>query len=456
MNLVRKFIASCLVLLALPICIDAGWEAITPRLSSFTMRSVSFVDTLTGWIAGDSFDIITDTLFGNIYKTVNGGKNWNKQIIANDKIGRPHLQFISNENGWCSGRRNDSLFIYNSIDGGVNWNIQYSMFRNLKLIEMNAVYFANANKGWAVGDNGLLLRTVDGGKNWIDTFSISNYLDVYLKHEPFSKVFFVDENIGWAVGGGDSEYGMVIKTTDGGKTWATVYKESVRMKGYRSCFFIDQNRGWVGLGSVPVIARTSDGGQTWDTIQLEKGDFYDMHFTSKDVGWVVGKDDSGYALICRTSDGGLTWKNVTIPKVKATLYALDFSDPNHGWAVGDNGTILKTTDGGGYPQPVINTCNTTSHKANGLLSVRANKQNVTFQYSLPQAQKYSFDIYNVVGCKVANVASGKAVSGMSSASWNYTTTHNGNVSSGIYYAVLRTDGNAGVSRINAMRFSSVK
>ena len=49
--------------------------------------------------------------------------------------------------------------------------------------------------------------------------------------------------------------------------------------------------------------------------------------------------------ILRTTDGGTTWNSQT-SGTTVRLEGVSFTDSNNGTAVGDNGTILRTTDGG--------------------------------------------------------------------------------------------------------------
>lgn len=66
-----------------------------------------------------------------------------------------------------------------------------------------------------------------------------------------------------------------------------------------------------------------------------------VFFVSTSVGWAVG--DGG--IILKTTDGGVTWLLQT-STVNANLYDVFFSDATHGWAVGASGTILVTSNGG--------------------------------------------------------------------------------------------------------------
>ena len=69
--------------------------------------------------------------------------------------------------------------------------------------------------------------------------------------------------------------------------------------------------------------------------------FYDVTFIDENNGWAVGNSGA----ILRSTDGGLNW--VILDYVTdESLKAIDFSDINNGWIVGRQGSVLKTTDGG--------------------------------------------------------------------------------------------------------------
>jgi photosystem II stability/assembly factor-like uncharacterized protein len=88
-------------------------------------------------------------------------------------------------------------------------------------------------------------------------------------------------------------------------------------------------------------------GKDWDSLNPNTVDpNYELKyvtFISEDVGWAVG-----YNIILKATDGGTTW----MPQFKGTplfpiwLYGISFTDENNGAAVGEQGTILRTTNGG--------------------------------------------------------------------------------------------------------------
>lgn len=69
----------------------------------------------------------------------------------------------------------------------------------------------------------------------------------------------------------------------------------------------------------------------------------DVYFSDNQTGWAVGDD----GIIVNTTDGGQTW-NTQASGATDKLRAVFFIDSNTGWAVGgmSNKTMLKTTDGG--------------------------------------------------------------------------------------------------------------
>jgi len=68
-----------------------------------------------------------------------------------------------------------------------------------------------------------------------------------------------------------------------------------------------------------------------------------VYFTSVDTGYAVG--DNG--TILKTTDGGINWLTQN-SCTDVNLYSVHFPSVDTGYVVGDCGTILKTTDGGWY------------------------------------------------------------------------------------------------------------
>ena len=67
----------------------------------------------------------------------------------------------------------------------------------------------------------------------------------------------------------------------------------------------------------------------------------DVTFVNENYGWAVGN----YGTMLHTTNGGTTWTAQTSGS-GSWLYGVFFINSNLGWEVGNNGTIIHTTDGG--------------------------------------------------------------------------------------------------------------
>lgn len=273
---------------------------------------------------------------------------------SEQQIDSPEIKMITTENVhgvimadekkiWLTGNYG---IIYHSEDSGETWEQQISGEKETILCDGT---FINNQKGWLVGINGTILHTLDGGKTWLKQETGTD------KH--LFSISFVDENHGWAAG----EWTTVLHTDNGGKTWNRQTK--VRDKSLNNIYFIDKKTGWV-VGERGLILHTKDGGTTWGRQQPESFEretieellespppsLFGVFFTDKEHGWSCGIEGT----IIITKDGGETWKQLP-PVTDYTLYTIFIKGPK-GWAVGDKGAYLISEDGGitwSYDETII-------------------------------------------------------------------------------------------------------
>jgi photosystem II stability/assembly factor-like uncharacterized protein len=100
----------------------------------------------------------------------------------------------------------------------------------------------------------------------------------------------------------------------------------------------------VALLALPALAHAAGSWGFQDSGITDGTMLASVSFVDTTHGWAVG--DVG--TILRTSDGGAHWapqaSGVTADDI---LLGVFFKDATHGWAVGTNGTIVSTTNGGG-------------------------------------------------------------------------------------------------------------
>lgn len=182
---------------------------------------------------------------------------------------------------------------------------------------------------WAAGSYGKIWVSRDKGMNWA--------LQPTPVTEPLQDIATWDQTHAVAVGND----GVVLVTADGGKTWTRVdaprspiANKLVRVRTYPG------GEAWA-VGEAGTALRSTDYGNHWvRTTPDEDSGWNDV---SKQGGQVILVGEFGRLRV--SSDDGTTWKNLDSP-VKSSLMAVAFKDAAQGTAVGLDGVILATNDGG--------------------------------------------------------------------------------------------------------------
>lgn len=189
---------------------------------------------------------------------------------------------------------------------------------------LNAVIFIRPEIGLAVGDAATILRTADGGETWAPIEIPSRRKLNAVTVLPDGKVLIV------------GNVGFVAASTDQGLTW-TIYRQRSQVD-LRDVAFVDESTG-VAVGD--GIVRTQDGGTSWATAASTLGTINAVSFANARVGVAVGSTGT----ILRTDDGGEKWSPIDTGQEQA-LTAVRFIDADRAIAVGVQGTVLATTDAG--------------------------------------------------------------------------------------------------------------
>ena len=290
-------------------------------------HSVCFVDENIGWIVGD--ERINGN--GSIYKTTNGGIDWQWQI-HNTIAELYSVDFVNESIGWVVG--GDGTILKTS-NGGEIW--EDKSFSNHS--RMTSVQFIDENIGYATGGD-KLIKTTDGGETW------------EIKLESGTNLFFIDSVTGWVL-----DYGVTTlhKTTNGGEDWILLPQLSGCM--LIGSFFINDSIGWYygDQSCIPmssgVIRKTTNGGLNWVT-QIGDTMYWgysisSVFFIDENNGWAAGWGGwESKGIILRTTNGGEDWITQFTTGHFKPFYSVYFIDENNGWAVGGLGTIFRTTNGG--------------------------------------------------------------------------------------------------------------
>ena len=103
---------------------DAGesWLRVDPGVKNFQTRSVFWLNSAQGWLAGAVIDpdkSASDVAnnIPTILSTTDGGKSWNKFEMPGDERFFDEIRFTDSTDGWLTSQN----AIYKMTDGGKNW-----------------------------------------------------------------------------------------------------------------------------------------------------------------------------------------------------------------------------------------------------------------------------------------------------------------------------------------------
>ncbi|MEZ4689462.1 MAG: T9SS type A sorting domain-containing protein [Ignavibacteria bacterium] len=131
--------------------------------TSRDLTSVFFIDSLNGWIGGDS---------GYIIHTTDKGKSWiNQSTGVNNSI--HSLYFLNDHRGFALSFEFDNTppayfgtRILTTSDGGNTWN--NSLFPDSNIF-LSTIFFIDSLKGFTGGSNGIIYYTTNTGETWLES-----------------------------------------------------------------------------------------------------------------------------------------------------------------------------------------------------------------------------------------------------------------------------------------------
>ena len=419
-----------LLLGSAPLLLHAqDWETLPNAPVTTRHNDVYFISPDTGWAVNGAAEI---------HRTNDGGLTWERQFFQPES----HLRsvgFVDAERGWAGNvgfgefSTTDPTALYETSDGGETW-APVGIFHGRTPTGLCGMFVVNDSTVVAVGrvrGPAFFVKTTDRGRTWTSTDMsehAAGLIDVYFPHP----------DTGFAVGLTDSNHdqssGIVLATTDGGKTWQERFRTSRTGEWCWKISFPSRRTGYVSLqrnSRAPIyILKTSDGGASWEEKLFSESHYYvqGIGFATETTGWIGGNSsDPSYM----TTDGGETW---TPYAIGSRLNRFRFLGDSLGYAAGR--TIHKFTADG--PTSITEVPGI----AGAIEQVFPNPfhESATLRYTLAGHGHVQISVHDVLGRQVRTLRTDVQPAGSHEVMWDGADAAGRLVAAGLYIVVVRTGG----------------
>ena len=175
--------------------------------------------------------------------------------------------------------------VFRSTNGGLS---SQNIWTNGTSNNPDKIYMYDKNMGFScvISSSSYLRKTTNGGFSWVDINITDEFLDMK----------FIDTLTGWK--GTNS----IKKTTDGGITWLQQTAPNVSSFVVYSISIINKDSVWLGGGAFKFIGntfygalcKTTNGGTNWDyqipNMAIDSGVYLNVNFINSKCGWAYIND----------------------------------------------------------------------------------------------------------------------------------------------------------------------
>lgn len=229
-----------------------------------------------------------------------------------------------------------------------NDQIKFELVTSSAPFGIRDILFVNESTGIAVTYEGKIYKSINSGIDWNLQYS-SPIADF-----PLLEILFINENVGFVVGGSTScngsgcipPGGLVLKTTDGGNTWATVFQlpsdeiVSIATNSLGDLFVISN-------GKKGRIHKSINLGTDWNTTDSVKGIILQKITFNHNIGFLTGVGGKLY----KSDSNGSTW--VLMNTLSADYINIKQFDSTNAFCITNNNQVYKTNNNGSNWQPIL-------------------------------------------------------------------------------------------------------
>ena len=282
------------------------------------IEEINIVDANTVWaLAFDGANV--NNVIQEFTLTTDGGTTWTPGIInvGDPALGINNISPISATTAWVcavNGTDGTGSVIYKTSDGGANWDQQNpSGFTNASSF-VNYVHFFDENNGMDAGDpiNGEfeIYRTTDGGDNWtlVPGANIPNPLSGEYGYNGGNLA--IGSTV-WLV----TNKGRILRSSDMGQTWAVSQGPLTDFGGTAQSgrlLFSDVNNGALlkTAGTTYTFYTTTNGGTTWSAGTTFTGTYRLLTYVPGTTTIVATSAATGNSGSAYSNNNGTSWTTI--------------------------------------------------------------------------------------------------------------------------------------------------
>jgi photosystem II stability/assembly factor-like uncharacterized protein len=280
-----------------------------------------FVDPSVGYV------VLRD---GSVLRTADAGQTFAKQTAVPGTAASTggggaapaEVVFTSADRGLVFVTADNASRLYETTDQGVSWKPL-----DLPSARVTRVAMLDASNGYAVGPD-TLLRTTDGGKTWARRPAGTGQSLTSIRCATTDTCLLT-------VTGGD----RLLRTTDAGATATSI---TAATQAINAAAFASPSRVVAG-GAAGATVVSDDGGVNYTAVGSDIGGTYTALRRGAEAGTAYALGVAGQ--LARTSDGGASWKALAVP-TSGGLRDASFSGADVGYALDDRGGLFRTANGG--------------------------------------------------------------------------------------------------------------
>ena len=336
----------------------------------------------------------SDYSFHGIYKSIDGGDNWNLQSNSPNIFGRDTDGTGTGGQSWydlslgVSNNDENHLFVgginlWESTDGGVNWNIEASSGNGnyaYMHVDQHCLEFHPITNVPYAGNDGGLYKYLDNLNNWIDIsdgLEISQFYKLGLSESNASKLIAGAQDNGtemltngvWdAVRGSDgmecaidpydedllyssSQYGGLRKSFNGGNNWDNI--KPVSYDGaWVTPYKIHPNNNNMIVAGYDEVYLSLTSGAVWDSISYNVSGGQSV----RTIALAPSNEDyiyaATYSRLMKTTNSGQSWTSIKpgLPNYNISDVTVSDKDPNRLWVTmseyNASNKVFESGDGG--------------------------------------------------------------------------------------------------------------